>query len=348
MPTTSFDFEHPIVDIENEIEQIDKRLAELDGAGAPPNPIAAPSMGSAGAKPAYKARERERLKDEHERLLQKLAQTRKAVYENLTPWQRVQIARHFERPHLLDYVQRIFTDWIEVHGDRGFADDKAMVCGYAFFERRPVAIVGQQKGANTRQNVERNFGMAHPEGYRKALRVMKTAGKFGRPIIALIDTPGAFPGIGAEERGIAEAIARNMKEMFALETPIVVVIIGEGASGGAIGIGIGDAVLMLENSWYTVISPEGCASILWRDAKFAPQAAQALRLTGKDLLELQIVDEVIPEPVGGAHRDHPQAAEYVRDALSRHLRRLTALSVEELHQLRYKKYRNIGQIETAG
>jgi len=371
MSPTAFDFEQPIAEIEDQIAAIDRQLKELGSSvnGAGPVGASPAGAGATSAKgtaatgttksgrtePAKTAiakapepgrngsAEIERLGKEREKLERKLAKTRKDVYDGLTPWQRVQIARHFDRPHTLDYIEMIFNEWTEVHGDRLFSDDPAMVCGFAFFEGQPVAVVGQQKGANTRENVERNFGMAHPEGYRKALRVIKLANKFGRPIIILIDTPGAYPGIGAEERSVAEAIARNMKEMFGIEVPIVIVIIGEGASGGAIGIGVGDAVLMLENAWYTVISPEGCASILWRDAKFAPQAAEALKLTAKDLLGLGIIDEAIPEPVGGAHRNRQEAADNVKAAISKHLKRLQSLPSGQRLKARFERFRKLGQ-----
>lgn len=275
-------------------------------------------------------------------LREKLIETKKKIYGNLTPWQRVQLARHIARPHSLDYINAIFTDWIELHGDRRFADDPAVVCGLAHFENIPVAVIGQQKGKDTRENLRRNFGMMHPEGYRKALRIMKLADKFSFPIIVFIDTPGAYPGIGAEERGQAEAIAYNIKEMFTLQVPIIVVIIGEGASGGALGVGLGDVVLMMENAWYCVISPEGCASILWRDRAMAPQSAEALKLTAKDLLELKVIDEIIPEPLGGAHRDPETAYQNVYKALRTHLQRLMQKSVEQIIKERFEKYRQMG------
>ncbi|MCX7049648.1 MAG: acetyl-CoA carboxylase carboxyltransferase subunit alpha [Candidatus Sumerlaeota bacterium] len=287
--------------------------------------------------------ERERLARDIDRLKRKMNKTRKEIYANLTPWQRVQIARHLDRPHSLDYISMIFSEWNEVHGDRLFSDDPAMVTGYAFLDGQPVAIIGQQKGANTRENVQRNFGMSHPEGYRKALRIMKVANKFHRPIIIFVDTPGAYPGIGSEERGVAEAIARNMKEMFAIEVPIIICVIGEGASGGAIGIGVGDTILMMENAWYTVISPEGCASILWRDAKFAPQSAEALKLTAKDLLGLEVIDDIIPEPEGGAHQNRQQAADNVKAALLRHLKHLRKIPTDELLKGRFQKFRKMGK-----
>ena len=319
-----------------------------DGGEAPDETAEAAEAEEETASPEeMRWEERARLRAELAKLRKKLVRTRNRIYKNLTPWQRVQIARHQERPHLLDYVEAVFTEWTETHGDRLFADDPGMVCGFALLNDRPVAIVGQQKGSNTRENVERNFGMAHPEGYRKALRIMKMAARFDIPIIVLVDTPGAFPGLGSEERGVAEAIANNMREMFTLATPIIVVIIGEGASGGAIGIGVGDVVLMMENAWYTVISPEGCASILWRDAKFASQAADALKLTPRDLLELGIIDEEIAEPQGGAHHNRAETAANLKAALVRHLKNLQAIPCDELRKARFAKYRRIGEFVEA-
>jgi acetyl-CoA carboxylase carboxyl transferase subunit alpha len=270
---------------------------------------------------------------------------RQETYANLTPFQRVKIARHMARPRSFDYVEVLFEDWTEVHGDRSFADDKAVIAGYARFEGRPVTVIGQQKGKDTRENLERNFGMMHPEGYRKALRIMKNAAKFEMPIFIFIDTPGAYPGIGAEERGQAEAIARNLLEMARLPVPIICTVIGEGASGGALGIGVGDRLLMLENSWYCVISPEGCASILFRDASHAPRAADVLRLTAPDLLKQGIADEIIPEPLGGAHRDFETTVENVRKVLCRHLSQFDGKSGETLVNERYERYRRIGVFE---
>ena len=234
----------------------------------------------------------------------KLDETRKRIYENLSPWQRVQIARHVDRPFMLDYLNDTFEDFCELHGDRLVGDDNAMPGGFATIDGRHCVVIGHQKGRNTKQNLERNFGSAHPEGYRKALRLMKMGEKFGLPIITLIDTPGAFPGIGAEERNIAEAIARNLREMMDLKTPIIAVVLGEGGSGGALGIGVADRVLMLENAYYSVISPEGCAAILWKHRKHAPEAAEAMKVTAPELAEMGLVDEVIAEPYGGAHNDH--------------------------------------------
>lgn len=264
------------------------------------------------------------------------------IYSKLSRWQRVQLARHPLRPHSLDYINLMSSDFIELHGDRGFRDDKALVAGFGKIEGKPVMFIGQQKGRDTKQKLYRNFGMMHPEGYRKALRLMKLAARFGRAVIILIDTPGAFPGIGAEERGQAEAIARNLRGMFRLKVPIIINIMGEGASGGALGIGIGDRVLMLENSWYSVISPEGCAAILWRDSSKAPQAAEALRLSAFDLKELKVIDRIIPEPLGGAHRNLKESADILKKEILNDLQELSKLSVEELLQKRIEKFRHMG------
>lgn len=276
-------------------------------------------------------------------LQQKLERLREEIYSNLDRWQQVQISRHPRRPYTLDYIHHMTTEFIELHGDRNFADDKAMVGGFARIDGEPIVIVGQQKGRDTKQKLFRNFGMAHPEGYRKARRFFYLAQKFNIPIVILIDTPGAFPGIGAEERGQAEAIAKNIQEMFRLTVPIVVVIIGEGASGGALGIGIGDRVLMLEHSWYSVISPEGCAAILWRDSAKAPEAAEALKPVADDLLNLGIVDKIVPEPAAGAHNDHAGAAALLREEIVRTLAELKALPTDQLLKLRLEKYRKMGQ-----
>ncbi|MFQ5498160.1 MAG: acetyl-CoA carboxylase carboxyltransferase subunit alpha [Candidatus Zixiibacteriota bacterium] len=276
-------------------------------------------------------------------LERKLEKLRRDVYSHLTRWQKVLMSRHPRRPYTLDYIRMMTTDFIELHGDRRFADDKAMVGGFARLDGRPAVILGQQKGRDTKEKLFRNFGMAHPEGYRKALRLFRLAEKFEIPLVILVDTPGAFPGIGAEERGQAEAIAHNIREMSRVRVPIVVVIIGEGASGGALGVGIGDRVLMLEYSWYSVISPEGCAAILWRDAAKAPEAAEALRVTSDDLSELKIIDGVIPEPSGGAHNDPTGTAESVKKQILKAFDELAQLSVEELLELRLKKYCNIGE-----
>jgi len=264
------------------------------------------------------------------------------IYSKLTRWQRVQLARHPLRPHSLDYINLMSTDFVELHGDRGFRDDKALVGGFGKIEGRPVMFIGQQKGRDTKQKLYRNFGMMHPEGYRKALRLMQLASRFDKPIVILVDTPGAFPGIGAEERGQAEAIARNLREMFRLKVPITINIVGEGASGGALGIGIGDLVLMLENSWYSVISPEGCAAILWRDSSKAPLAAEALKLSAFDLEELKVIDRIIPEPLGGAHRNPIGASDILKKEIIKDLDELSKLGVEELLKKRTEKFRKMG------
>ena len=318
MAVSTFDFEKPITDLEQEIN----RLRETD---SPDN------------------EQRTRI----EELNLRLQETRREIYGNLTPWQRIQLARHLARPHALDYISRLCTDWTELHGDRTYGDDHACVAGFAQFGSRSVAVIGQQKGSDVRENVYRNYGSMHPEGYRKAMRVMRLAEKFARPVLVLIDTQGAYPGIGAEERGQAEAIAHNIMDMSLLRVPIVCVVIGEGGSGGALGVGIGDRLLMQENAYYSVISPEGCASILWRDAKFAPQAAEALRLTAKDLTALGIVDEMVVEPLGGAHRDPQAATQTLGETLERHLVELEALDLDELLQKRFEKYRSIGVFEEA-
>lgn len=276
-------------------------------------------------------------------LEQQLVSLREKIYSGLTRWQRIQLARHPQRPYALDLIERMSTDWVELFGDRGFADDRALVGGFAKISDRPVLILGQQKGRDTKQKLMRNFAMMHPEGYRKALRLMQLAGKFHRPVVVLIDTPGAFPGIGAEERGQAEAIARNLREMARLPVPIICVIIGEGASGGALGIGIGDRVYMLENSWYTVISPEGCAAILWRDGSRAPEAAEALKPSAEDLLGQGIIDGTIPEPSGGAHRDWDLTADLIVKQLDETFPELEQLSPEELIRNRMLKYRVMGE-----
>jgi acetyl-CoA carboxylase carboxyl transferase subunit alpha len=276
----------------------------------------------------------------------KLAETRARIYENLTPWQRVQIARHTSRPFMLDYVAHAFTDFCELHGDRHIGDDASMPGGFARLGDRRVVVIGHQKGRDTKENLKRNFGSAHPEGYRKALRLMKLAEKFGLPVIALIDTPGAFPGIGAEERNIAEAIAFNLREMMLIKVPIVAVVLGEGGSGGALGIGVADRVIMLENAYYSVISPEGCAAILWKHRKHAPEAAEAMKLVAPDLKKLDLIDDVVPEPRGGAHHDHQATAAAFRDVVSRHLDELEKMSVSKLLDARYDKFRNFGEWES--
>jgi acetyl-CoA carboxylase carboxyl transferase subunit alpha len=272
----------------------------------------------------------------------KLEATKKQVFTNLTAWQRVQLARHPKRPYTLDYIQRIATNFVELHGDRRFADDRAVVGGLATIDGHRVMVIGHQKGRDTKENLLRNFGSAHPEGYRKALRLMQLAEKFDLPVVSFIDTPGAYPGVGAEERHIAEAIAVNLREMVLLKVPLVAVVIGEGGSGGALGIGVSDRVLILENAYYSVISPEGCAAILWKDRANAAQAAEALKLTAKDLMELDVVDEVVPEPLGGAHRDYDATAVALKKAIVKHLDKLGELKPAELLDARYKRYRKIG------
>lgn len=310
------EFEKSIAELERQIERL-RQLAEARGLD---------------------------LSAEIRELEQRLVEVQQETYKSLSPIERVQVARHPRRPYALDYLQRAFSDFIELHGDRGFRDDPAIVAGWARLGERTVMVIGSQKGRNMKENLQRNFGMAHPEGYRKALRLMRLAEKFRRPVITLVDTPGAYPGIGAEERGIAEAIARNLLVMSVLQTPIVSVIIGEGGSGGALGIAVADRVLMFENSMYSVISPEGCASILFRQTtpEATARAAASLKLTAPDLLKLGVIDEILPEPAGGAHSDTDAAAERLRDALVRHLDALVEMPLEELLETRYHKYRRIG------
>src|SRR5882724_2427479 len=281
------------------------------------------------------------LDSEVEAMQAKIEATRREIYDNLTAWQRVQIARHVQRPFALDYIERCFTGWTELHGDRHFADDKAMPGGLAMLDSQRCVVITHQKGRNTKENVMRNFGCAHPEGYRKALRLMRLAEKFGIPVISLIDTPGAFPGIGSEERHIAEAIAVNLREMMQLRVPSIAAVIGEGGSGGALGIGVADRVLILENAYYSVISPEACSAILWRDRRHAPEAAEALKLTAQDLLRLNVVDEIVNEPEGGAHRNYETAATNLGMALRRNLEGLITTPVDELLKKRYKKFRKL-------
>jgi len=272
----------------------------------------------------------------------KIEATKRIIYEGLTAWQRVQIARHPKRPFALDYIGALFTDFQELHGDRLFRDDRALVGGTAFFHEQPVMVIAQQKGRDTKDNIARNFGMPHPEGYRKALRLMRLAEKFGLPVICFIDTPGAYPGVGAEERHVAEAIAVNIREMSALRTPIIATVIGEGGSGGALGIGVADRVLVFENSYYSVISPEGCAAILWKDRAAAPLAAAALRLNAGELVRMKIADELLPEPFGGAHYDYPGVARTLGASLTRHLGEICALPLDTLLEQRYQRFRHIG------
>lgn len=272
-----------------------------------------------------------------------LQQTQQDINASLTPWQRVQIARHLQRPYMLDYVKHICPEFVELHGDRHIGDDNAMPAGFAQWGDQRVVVVGHQKGRDTKENLLRNFGSAHPEGYRKALRLMRLAEKFQLPIVALIDTPGAFPGIGAEERNIAEAIAFNLREMMLLKTPIVAVVIGEGGSGGALGIGVADRVLLMENAYYSVISPEGCAAILWKDRKHAPEAASALKISAQDLQKLGIIDGIVTEPMGGAHHDHAAAAASLKQSVLDAIGELRSLNHESLLQQRYEKFRKFGE-----
>ncbi len=278
-----------------------------------------------------------------DRLRGEISQLRHDLYQNIGPWQRTLLARHPQRPYMMDYVRLLFEGFQELHGDRAYGDDAAMITGFANYHGRPVAVIGQRKGRDTKQRVALNFGQAKPEGYRKALRIMHLASKFGRPIFTFVDTPGAYPGIDAEERGQAEAIARNLREMARLPVPVVVTVTGEGGSGGALAIAVGDRVNMMENSVYSVISPEGCASILWRDAAKAETAAEALKITPQDLSRLGIIDEIIPEPEGGAHLDHEASAALLDTVLERSLRDLQALSTSELLDRRYEKFRRMGQ-----
>ncbi len=308
------EFEKPIVELEKKIEELREHSASSTVDLSP---------------------EIEKLEEKLKKLIIK-------TYSNLSRWQRVQLARHPNRPYTLDYVRRICTDFIEIHGDRHFADDKAIITGFTAIGTEKIVLIGHQKGRNTKENLYRNFGMPHPEGYRKALRAMKLAEKFHRPVITFIDTQGAYPGIGAEERGQAEAIARNLFEMARLRTPIINLVIGEGASGGALGIGVGDRILLLENTWYSVISPEGCASILYRDAGKAPLAAEAMKVTARDLEQLGIADEIIPEPPGGAHRNPDQTAQAIQEVLLRHLLELKQIPIDELLAMRNAKFARMG------
>jgi acetyl-CoA carboxylase carboxyl transferase subunit alpha len=284
---------------------------------------------------------------EVERLREKLERTSQEIYGNLTPWQKTLVARHPARPYTLDYIGALMTDFVELHGDRRFADDSAIVAGLATFRGQPVVIVGHQKGRDTKEKIRRNFGMPRPEGYRKALRVMQLGEKFGRPILTFLDAVGAYPGMDAEERGQAEAIAVNLREMAAFHVPIVAIVTGEGGSGGALAIGIGDRVLMLEHAIYSVISPEACAAILWKDASRKKEAAEALKHTAADLKQLDLIDEIIPEPPGGAHADPEGAAAAVGEAIERHLRELQRMTPEDRREGRYRKFRAMGRFDTA-
>ncbi|MCL2335485.1 MAG: acetyl-CoA carboxylase carboxyltransferase subunit alpha [Endomicrobia bacterium] len=278
-------------------------------------------------------------------LEKKKDELRQKIYGALTPWQRIQIARHPQRPYSADYMKLIFEDFTEFRGDRAFGDDQALLCGIAFIDDKPVAVIGHQKGRTLQENMDRNFGMAHPEGYRKAMRIMKLAEKFNRPVITFIDTSGAYPGIAAEERGQAEAIARNLRDMSDLKVPVISVVIGEGGSGGALGIGVSNKVLMLENAYYSVISPEGCAAILFRDGSKAKEAAEAMKITAKDLLNLKVIDEVIKEPLGGAHFDPAKTAMNIKAALNKYLKFYETFSAKEISQDRYDKFRAMGIFE---
>jgi len=284
------------------------------------------------------------VQDEIRKLRMKLAQLEHELYAKLTPWQRTQLARHRQRPSTLDYIGEIFRDFLEFHGDRSFGDDRAIVGGFARFNDRSIMVIGHQKGKTLKERMQRNFGMPNPEGYRKALRLMKMAEKFGRPIVTFIDTPGAYPGIGAEERGQAEAIARNLYAMSRLSIPIISIVIGEGGSGGALALGVSDRILMLEHGVYSVISPEGCAAILWDDPAKVPDAAASLKMTAQDLVDLRIVDDVIPEPLGGAHREPKAVTDRVAKALTNQLSQLTDLSLDQLLTQRDHKYRRMGAV----
>ncbi len=316
MKLTPLEFEKPLVELEKNIEALKVQLAEHTVDAGPQ--IAA--------------------------LEAKLEEERAQLYSNLTPWQRVQIVRHPARPYTLDYIKLLADDYMEMSGDRCFGNDRALLGGFATIGGKRVMIIGHQKGHDTKQNIKHNFGLAHPEGYRKALRLMRIADKFGLPIVSFIDTPGAYPGIASEERHIAEAIAVNLREMFTFSVPIVAVVLGEGGSGGALGIGVADRVLILENAYYSVISPEGCAAILWKDQSHAPKAAAALKMTAPDLLQLNLVDEVIPEPAGGAHHSWETTAAAVKSAVLRQIEELKKLDEFELKEKRYAKFRAFGEV----
>ncbi len=313
MAKTILDFEKPIAELEAKLEEMKKLSDKIN------------------------------IEDEIMMIEEKAKLIKESVYKDLTRWQRVQLARHPDRPYTLDYIYAMTNNFVELHGDRGFKDDKAIVGGLAAIDEYKVMIIGHQKGRDTKTNVYRNFGMPNPEGYRKALRMMKLAEKFNKPVITMIDTPGAFPGLEAEERGQAEAIAKNLFEMSRLRVPIIVVIIGEGASGGALGIGVGDRILMLENCWYSVISPESCSSILWRSWDYKEQAAEALKLTAPDLLEQKLIDRIVPEPLGGAHKDHLQAANILKAALKEELEQLVKIKPEKLIENRLEKFGRMGE-----
>lgn len=315
MAKTILDFEKPIVELEEKLEQMRALSDNLN------------------------------IDSEIQRIESKVKELKETIYKDLTRWQRVQLARHPERPYTLDYIYLMTQDFIELHGDRYFKDDKAVVGGFAKIDDYKVMIIGQQKGRDTKSNLYRNFGMMNPEGYRKALRLMKLAEKFTVPVITMLDTPGAYPGLEAEERGQAEAIARNLFEMARLKVPIIVVIIGEGASGGALGIGIGDRILMLENCWYSVISPESCSSILWRSWDYKEQAAEALKLTAPDLIEQKIIDRIVPEPLGGAHKNHEEMAAILKSVLKEELSELKQIKISKLLDNRLEKFKSMGAFE---
>lgn len=319
---TGLEFEKPIAELEKRIQELKELIKQKD----------------------ISQQKNIDLFEDIKRLEEKLERLKKDTYRNLSPWQKVQLARHPQRPYTLDYIQLIMQDFLELHGDRCFSDDKAIVCGLAKLNGFKVVVIGHQKGRDTKENLMRNFGCAHPEGYRKALRIMQMAEKFSLPIIIFIDTPGAYPGIGAEERGQAQAIALNLREMTRIGVPIIATVIGEGGSGGALGIGVADRVCVLENAYYSVISPEGCAAILWKSGSKAPEAAEVLKLTAQDLLQMGLIDEIVPEPLGGAHRDPEGMAKTLKAALLRNLKELSSMDMQELLRHRYEKYRAMGKI----
>lgn len=314
----ALDFEKPIVELEQQLSILKKQAEESQVD----------------------------FSDEINSLTHKLEETKKRTYSNLTEWQRVQIARHPLRPYSLDYITRIFSNFQELHGDRLYADDQAMVCGIARLNNTPVAIISQQKGRDIKENLARNFGMQNPEGYRKAMRIMRLADRFHMPIITIVDTAGAFPGIGSEERHVAESIAANLRDMMLIKSPIISVFIGEGGSGGALGIAVSDRILILENAYYSVISPEGCAAILWNDRTKAPEAAKALRLSSEKLLEFGVVEEILPEPLGGAHNDYNTTATTIKTGILKHLKELKKYNTDQLLENRYRRFRKLGIFKT--
>jgi len=310
----SWDFEKPIIELEKKIEGL-KKFSEDKAVD---------------------------LSSEIIDLTEKLKNLKKGIYSKLSPWQKIQISRHPQRPTTLDYIDMIMKDFVPLAGDRLFGEDKALLTGFAMLDQRKIVVIGHQKGKDTKENIERNFGCAHPEGYRKAMRIMRLAERFNMPVVCLIDTPGAYPGVGAEERGQAQAIAENIRDMFSIKVPVLVTVIGEGGSGGALGIGVGDKVLIMEYAYYSVISPEGCAAILWKDASKREEAAKVLKLTAPDLLKIGIVDEIIPETEGGAHRGPEHSAQNLKSAINKNLDELSGLSVETLLDQRYQRYRKMG------